>query len=50
MAEEWTSEDEAEFKRLNNKRMRIYRDKNRKIPYMPRKSTNRNSKSKEGSK
>lgn len=33
---EWTVEDEAEFRRLNRKRMKIYRDKNRVRKYTPR--------------
>ena len=34
----WTQEDEAEFRRLNAKRMKAYRDKKRARKYSPRPS------------
>jgi len=34
----WTQEDEAEFRRLNAKRMKAYRDKKRTRKYSPRPS------------
>ena len=34
--ESWSADDEAEFRRLNRKRMKIYRDKNRQRKYTPR--------------
>jgi len=42
MTVEWTPEDEAEFRRLNKKRMKLYRDKSRQRKYVPRKNTNEN--------
>lgn len=36
MAEEWTQEDDAEYRRLNNKRMRIRRDKTRVRKFSPK--------------
>jgi hypothetical protein len=35
---EWTQKDEAEFRRLNAKRMKAYRDKKRTRKYSPRPS------------
>jgi len=37
MCDEWTEEDEREYRRLNRKRMKIYRDKKRVRKYVPRK-------------
>lgn len=34
----WTQEDETEFRRLNAKRMKVYRDKKRTRKYSPRPS------------
>jgi hypothetical protein len=37
-ADEWTQENEAEFRRLNAKRMKAYRDRKRARKYSPRPS------------
>lgn len=39
--ETWTLEDEKEFRRLNSKRMKLYRDKTRKRKYSPRQTVDR---------
>ena len=35
----WSAADAAEFRRLNRKRMKLYRDKNRVRKYSPRQTT-----------